>query len=1092
MDTQDRVEMRMIFRCESTKPEERIILVGSLPELGSWDPSKGVKLLTDATCFPFWSGTIHIPTMSTFEYKYVIVNSINNTVSRWEELPDNGNRILTVKQKGIFSVEEQEGSRHIQIKMIKLTKSISSIFKNRLSQFSRDKPKKKLTKIRSHDFNSDPKHQVKFAETFATSVPRKKTNLEEEKQTAVLEERNEKSENSLEKDRLNLMSKKQKSFYNLQELKLGQNKLIDEMDSSSEEDEHHRKASGVVRNLKDLEMKVLSVQDFTKLENLDSNAVQKNESQAPAVKLDTDYSKGFEDAHSSKHEFELTEKEFVIMVSMILPLKISKDPTGKISLVPSSSLLYSKLYDRDPGSKVEEWWIGWAAYHPKDDKEKEEITNLLREKRCMPIFFEKEVIAEFYNFYERQVIPLFHNFKTHYEHKESYDQFDDWNCYREVNQIFADFIVEFINNEVYPKKKNPIIWVNNQHFIMVPRYLRENNIDTCIGLFLHCPFPASEIFRLIPYRERLLKSLLNCDCIGFHSFEYARNFFTICKRILNVDFEFRRSGQIGIDYNGRNVSLVIAHVGVSYDSIYNHVHSPAFKRLLKTCKRKTKTIISSIDTLTHIAGIKEKFLAFQKLLRMNPALAGECKLIQYLDPISVGKEFKVKEYKDIITKIKDDIKKEFGSKVISVKYEVLTEKKRILLWARTNILFNCTLRGGLRLPSLEYIATRCSLKKESNSLIVLSEFAGGIRALGGVLKCNPHSLKETSNILERAMSMDKKEKHKRMRNMLQYVLKHSTLSWANQFLRDLKCSHETTESSLFLGIESEVVKHRLIHRKNTKPLDHEAFLNAYENTSKRLIMIDTHGIDSMQGKATANDFNFSHPEISDKAIHLLDSLSREVENKVWIIGPDGKNQLDLIIKKSDRYDETSSKKTRENKWDRLLKELDNSWIEEAKRIMKVYCESVDGSFIEEHESTIMWNFSIVDSEYGNSAAKQMKLDLQETLKYFNIEVCIGKGYLEARNKNIKEIVVNKILKGYSRTADIDFILYIGDDNSNEEIFSLLKDQTKMNEYCTKNFTSFLCTIGKRPTKAKYYIEDLEHLLKELFDNQKSIKSESIQ
>lgn len=262
----------------------------------------------------------------------------------------------------------------------------------------------------------------------------------------------------------------------------------------------------------------------------------------------------------------------------------------------------------------------------------------------------------------------------------------------------------------------------------------------------------------------------------------------------------------------------------------------------------------------------------------------------------------MKEYKEIIMKIKDDIRKEFGNKVISVKFEALSEKKRILLWARTNILFNTTLRGGLRLPSLEYIATRCSLKREASSLIILSEFAGGIRALGGVMRCNPHSQKETSGILERAFNMDKKEKTKRMRTMLQYVLKHSTRSWANQFLGDLKCSRNSEESSLFMGITSEVVKHRLIHQRNTKPLDNEILLNEYENTSKRLIMIDTHGI----GRSKDIASNLDSSQVSEKSLHLLDSLYRLKENKVWIIGPDGKNQLEALIKKSGKYDGSSS------------------------------------------------------------------------------------------------------------------------------------------------------------------------------------------
>lgn len=266
MDTQDKVEMRMIFRCDSTLPDERILLVGSIPELGAWDPSKGIKLLTDSTCFPHWTTTIHIPTRTTFEYKYVIVCNSDESVRRWEALPNNSNRKITVKQKGIFSAEEKEGSLHTEIKMIKLTKSISSIFKNRLSQFSRDKPRKKLTKIRSHVFHKDTKIGVKFSEPLAKPKPLKRTNFKESKH--VVEEKNEKSENSVENDKLLLQSKKQKSFYNLQELKFGQNKLIDDFGSSSEDEEH--KASGVIRNLKDLEMKVLSVQDLTKIKGLET------------------------------------------------------------------------------------------------------------------------------------------------------------------------------------------------------------------------------------------------------------------------------------------------------------------------------------------------------------------------------------------------------------------------------------------------------------------------------------------------------------------------------------------------------------------------------------------------------------------------------------------------------------------------------------------------------------------------------------------------------------------------------------------------------------------------------------------------------
>jgi trehalose-6-phosphate synthase len=34
------------------------------------------------------------------------------------------------------------------------------------------------------------------------------------------------------------------------------------------------------------------------------------------------------------------------------------------------------------------------------------------------------------------------------------------------------------------------------------------------GLFLHSPFPSSEIFRAFPKRDELLRSMLNADLVG--------------------------------------------------------------------------------------------------------------------------------------------------------------------------------------------------------------------------------------------------------------------------------------------------------------------------------------------------------------------------------------------------------------------------------------------------------------------------------------------------------------------------------------------------------------------------------------------------
>lgn len=207
-----------------------------------------------------------------------------------------------------------------------------------------------------------------------------------------------------------------------------------------------------------------------------------------------------------EQEFDLTDKEVSIIVCIKLPFSVIKSDNGSLSLVKTTSLLYSKMYDRDPDSKVEEWWIGWSGYFPESEEEEQEMNKLFRDKKCIPINIEEPVIAEFYSFYEKDVIPLFHNFKTQFEHKESFDEY-----YEKVNKIFAECCEKFIDEEVRPRGKNPVIWLNNQHLILTPKYLRATKKDYAIGLYLHSPFPTTEIFKLIPYRTNLIKSLLSCD-----------------------------------------------------------------------------------------------------------------------------------------------------------------------------------------------------------------------------------------------------------------------------------------------------------------------------------------------------------------------------------------------------------------------------------------------------------------------------------------------------------------------------------------------------------------------------------------------------
>lgn len=56
-----------------------------------------------------------------------------------------------------------------------------------------------------------------------------------------------------------------------------------------------------------------------------------------------------------------------------------------------------------------------------------------------------------------------------------------------------------------------MVWVHGFHLLLLPSFLTRVLRTARVGLFLHTPFPSSEIFRTLPFREDLLRGMLNAD-----------------------------------------------------------------------------------------------------------------------------------------------------------------------------------------------------------------------------------------------------------------------------------------------------------------------------------------------------------------------------------------------------------------------------------------------------------------------------------------------------------------------------------------------------------------------------------------------------
>lgn len=60
---------------DGTEPGDRLVIVGSAPELGAWRVDEGIELRTTDDLFPSWTARTRLPAGSQVEYKFVVLRA---------------------------------------------------------------------------------------------------------------------------------------------------------------------------------------------------------------------------------------------------------------------------------------------------------------------------------------------------------------------------------------------------------------------------------------------------------------------------------------------------------------------------------------------------------------------------------------------------------------------------------------------------------------------------------------------------------------------------------------------------------------------------------------------------------------------------------------------------------------------------------------------------------------------------------------------------------------------------------------------------------------------------------------------------------
>ena len=109
-----------------------------------------------------------------------------------------------------------------------------------------------------------------------------------------------------------------------------------------------------------------------------------------------------------------------------------------------------------------------------------------------------------------------------------------WPVYRQVNEIFAQAAAEEAGQDP------AFVFVQDYHFGLLPRMLKEKNSNLIVAHFWHIPWPTPQAFQAFPWKEELLEGLLGNDLLGFHLRYHCQNFLDTVDRVLEAKVDYER------------------------------------------------------------------------------------------------------------------------------------------------------------------------------------------------------------------------------------------------------------------------------------------------------------------------------------------------------------------------------------------------------------------------------------------------------------------------------------------------------------------------------------------------------------------------
>ena len=384
----------------------------------------------------------------------------------------------------------------------------------------------------------------------------------------------------------------------------------------------------------------------------------------------------------------------------------------------------------------------------------------------------EEEAGYYYGFANEGLWPL-----CHIAHVRPTFRSSDWNHYVAINERFAHTVLEEATTD------NPVVLVQDYHFALLPKLIRDKLPNATIITFWHIPWPNAESFGICPWRQEILEGLLGSSILGFHTRVHCNNFIDSIDRVLEARIDRNNST---VSYGGKLTAVNPYPISIEWPLRWIKSQRP-----VPECRTLVRELYGlppdrlvgiGVERLDYTKGILERFMAVERLLELQPEWIGKFTFIQIAAPSRAS----IEQYQHLTSQVfalAEKINKRFGRdgyEPICLKVQHYEPPQVCECYRGADVCVVSSLHDGMNLVAKEFVGAR----DDEQGVLILSQFTGAARELTEALVINPYDIDQFAAALHVALTMPKVEQRARMRSMRGLIQEFNVYRWAGRMLTD--------------------------------------------------------------------------------------------------------------------------------------------------------------------------------------------------------------------------------------------------------------------------------------------------------------------